>query len=110
MRFKCHARVAGSGDPVPERRLLSDEEIAAKLASVPKWTRVGDRIERTWRFDDFPPAIAFINEVATLAEEIDHHPDIHNSWSKVTLSLTTHDVGGLTEMDFALAAKIDALG
>ena len=91
------------------RTLLTEEEIAARLADVPKWTRTGSAIARTWKFDDFPPALAFINRVAELAEAANHHPDIYNSWNKVTLSLTTHDRGGLTDLDFDLAKKIDAL-
>ncbi len=90
------------------RNLLSDEEIRARLAEIPKWTRKDNAITRTWTFDDFPPALAFINKVGALAEEANHHPDIYNSWATVTLGLTTHDAGGLTERDFALAKKIDS--
>ena len=66
-------------------------------------------ILRTFQFKDFPAAIKFTNAVAELAEEAWHHPDIDIRWNKVTLSLTTHDAGGLTEKDFALAKKFDAL-
>ncbi|MEK6911602.1 MAG: 4a-hydroxytetrahydrobiopterin dehydratase, partial [Candidatus Thermoplasmatota archaeon] len=58
---------------------------------------------------DFKEAMAFLNRVAELAETANHHPDIWNSWNRVKLSLTTHDAGGLTERDFKLAKKIDAL-
>ncbi|MEK6986888.1 MAG: 4a-hydroxytetrahydrobiopterin dehydratase [Candidatus Thermoplasmatota archaeon] len=92
------------------RKLLSEEEIRARLGEIPKWTRKGRAITRTWTFDGFPSALAFINRVGALAEEMNHHPDIANSWATVSLSLTTHDVGGLTERDFVLAKKIDALG
>ena len=91
------------------RKLLTDAEIAARLAEVPKWTRIGSAIARSWEFEDFPQALAFINQVGALAEAMNHHPDIVNSWNKVTLTLTTHDRGGLTELDFELAKKIDAL-
>ncbi|TLZ58184.1 MAG: 4a-hydroxytetrahydrobiopterin dehydratase [Methanobacteriota archaeon] len=91
------------------RKLLTDAEIAARLAEVPKWTRMGSAIARYWEFEDFPEALAFINKVGVLAEAMNHHPDIANSWNKVTLTLTTHDRGGLTELDFELAKKIDAL-
>ena len=91
------------------RKLLSDAEIAARLEEVPTWTRVGSAITRSWEFEDFPQALAFINKVGALAEAMNHHPDIVNSWDKVTLTLTTHDRGGLTELDFELAKKIDAL-
>ncbi len=91
------------------RKLLSEAEIKARLAEVPEWTRHGKAIARSWEFEDFPAALAFINRVGALAEEADHHPDIANSWNKVTLSLTTHDRGGLTDLDFDLAKRIDAL-
>jgi len=91
------------------RKLLTDAEIAARLAEVPKWTRIGSAITRSWEFEDFVGALAFINKIGALAEAMNHHPDIVNSWNKVTLTLTTHDRGGLTELDFELAKKIDAL-
>lgn len=92
------------------RTLLSENEIRARLREVPRWNQEGDAITRTWTFDDFPPALAFINRVGELAEAVNHHPDIYNSWATVRLSLTTHDAGGLTARDFDLARKIDALG
>ena len=79
------------------------------LASLPDWKRNGDLIARTFQFKDFPTAIKFTDTVAQLAEEEWHHPDIDIRWNKVTLALTTHDAGGLTEKDFALAKKFDAL-
>jgi 4a-hydroxytetrahydrobiopterin dehydratase len=91
------------------RKLLTDAEIAARLAEVPKWTRIGNAITRSWKFEDFAEALEFINKVGALAEAMNHHPDIVNSWNKVTLTLTTHDRGGLTDFDFELAKKIDAL-
>ena len=91
------------------RRLLTKTEIEARLAEVPRWRRDGETITRDWAFEDFPPALAFINRVGALAEAADHHPDISNSWNRVTLSLTTHDAGGLTDRDFDLAKRIDAL-
>jgi len=91
------------------RTLLTDEEIAARLGEVPGWTRTGKAIARSWKFRDFREALAFINKVGELAEAMNHHPDIENSWSKVTLTLTTHDRGGLTSFDFELAKNIDAL-
>ncbi len=91
------------------RKLLTREELRARMAEVPGWRRKGDVIARTWTFDDFPSALAFINRVGELAEAANHHPDIHNSWATVTLELTTHDAGGLTDRDFSLAKRIDAL-
>ena len=91
------------------RTLLSDAEIAVRLAEVPGWSRDGKAITRTWTFRDFPEALAFLNKVGGLAESMNHHPDIYNSWATVRLSLTTHDKGGLTSLDLDLARKIDAL-
>ena len=67
------------------------------------------RLSRTFQFKDFPAAIKFVNAVAELAEKAWHHPDIDIRWNKVTLTLTTHDAGGLTEKDFVLARKFDEL-
>lgn len=94
---------------MPRRRLLSDSEIEARLREVPQWRRKGKTITREWTFDDFPGALAFINQIGKLAEAANHHPDIYNSWNRVRLGLTTHDVGGLTDRDFDLAKRIDNL-
>ncbi len=96
-------RVAG-------RERLSDAAITAKLKALPEWKRVGDAIERTWRFDAFLEAVAFMNRVFAIAEAADHHPDLLNSWTKVRVRFTTHDAGGLTDRDFTMAAKVDKLG
>jgi len=88
---------------------LNASEIDSSLASIPNWQRNGDVISRTFQFKDFPATMKFVNAVAELAEEAWHHPDIDIRWNKVTLALTTHDAGGLTEKDFALAKKFDAL-
>ena len=90
--------------------LLSDNEITARLKRL-SWEREGDEIVREWRFEDFAGAIAFVNRVAEVAEEVNHHPDILlHGWNKVKLSLTNHSAGGLTETDFAMAGRFDALG
>jgi len=91
------------------RALLSETEIAARMAEIPQWKREKNSITRTWKFRDFRAALAFINKVGALAESMNHHPDIYNSWATVRLVLTTHDKGGLTNLDFDLAKKIDAL-
>ena len=82
-------------------------QIEAALPSVPDWKKTGDAITRTYQFKDFPAAIKFVNAVAELAEQAWHHPDIDIRWNKVTLTLSTHDQGGLTEKDFDLARKFD---
>jgi 4a-hydroxytetrahydrobiopterin dehydratase len=87
--------------------LLSDEEISSELEGS-DWQREGDEIVREWKFKDFGEAISFINRVAVVAEEANHHPDILlHGWNKVRLSLTNHSAGGLTEADFKLAQKLD---
>jgi len=88
---------------------LSTEKIKAALATVPEWKLRGEVISRTFVFKDFPAAVKFVNAVAELAEQAWHHPDIDIRWNKVTLTLTTHDAGGLTEKDFALARQFDRL-
>jgi len=73
------------------------------------WQKTPAHISRTFEFKDFPSAIAFVQRVAEVAERSWHHPDIDVRWNKVTLTLTTHDAGGLTKKDFALARRIEAL-
>jgi 4a-hydroxytetrahydrobiopterin dehydratase len=88
---------------------LSAAQIKSRVASVPEWKKQGREITRTCQFKDFPAAIRFVNAVARLAEKARHHPDIDIRWNKVTLVLTTHDAGGLTEKDFELAVRFDRL-
>ena len=83
--------------------------IGLVLATLPQWQRDGEVISRMFKFKDFPAAMNFVNAVADLAEQAQHHPDIDVRWNKVTLALTTHDAGGLTEKDFALARQCEAL-
>ncbi|HEX9188974.1 MAG TPA: 4a-hydroxytetrahydrobiopterin dehydratase [Vicinamibacteria bacterium] len=87
---------------------LTDAEIEALLPRVPGWERRGSELRRTWTFPDFKGSMAFVDRVAALAEEADHHPDIDIRYSRVTLVLSTHDAGGLTARDFALAESIGA--
>jgi 4a-hydroxytetrahydrobiopterin dehydratase len=85
-----------------------DAALARELASVPAWQRSGQMISRTYEFADFVAAMQFVNAVAALAEAAQHHPDIDVRWNRVTLALTTHDAGGLTAKDVALARECDA--
>ena len=89
--------------------LLDKATIDRELAGTPGWALRGDSIVRTLTFKDFEEAMAFVNRVAAVAEEVNHHPDIAISWNEVTLTQSTHAAGGLTEHDFALARRIDAL-
>ncbi len=88
---------------------LTEEEIGGRLARVPDWVRTGEAIGRTYSFGSFRQAVAFVAFVADAAEEADHHPDIDIRYRGVTLTLTTHDAGGLTANDFDLASVCDAL-
>jgi 4a-hydroxytetrahydrobiopterin dehydratase len=84
-------------------------QIKTALAGAPDWEKRGTAIARTFQFKDFPAAIKFVDAAAKLAEQAWHHPDIDIRWNKVTLTLTTHDAGGLTRKDFVLARKFDEL-
>lgn len=87
---------------------LDDARKNSALLTLPSWKRSGEMISRTFAFTDFAAAMKFVNVVAALAEQAQHHPDIDVRWNQVTLALTTHDAGGLTEKDFALARACDA--
>jgi 4a-hydroxytetrahydrobiopterin dehydratase len=87
---------------------LDEGAVAAALRRVPGWERRGDEIRRTYRFRDFREALAFVNRTGELAERAGHHPDIDIRYNAVTLALTTHDAGGLSDKDFELARAIDA--
>jgi 4a-hydroxytetrahydrobiopterin dehydratase len=89
---------------------LTGEPLAEMLAQLaPGWELAGDRLRRTYRFPDFATALAFVNRVAAVAELEQHHPDVQLGWGRVTLEIWTHAIGGLSENDFILAAKVDAL-
>lgn len=86
---------------------LNDEQIAAGLAGLEGWTRDGDAITKTFQAGSYPGAVAFVVETAFAAEQANHHPDITWSWVNVTVALSTHDAGGITQNDLDLAAAID---
>ena len=90
------------------RTRLSPEQVRIRLREMTGWELSGDAIRRRYAFQSFKESLAFVNRVAELAERADHHPDILIEYSKVTLTLSTHDAAGLTEVDFALARSIDA--
>ena len=87
---------------------LTTEQIDAALTDLPGWTRVGEGLDRTYRFADFVAAFAWMTRVALLAEKADHHPEWSNVYNSVEVRLTTHDAGGITVKDIALAKAIDA--
>jgi len=95
------------GLDMPE--LLSDDEIQEKLSKLDQWELRDNSITRTFKFDDFIQSMQFVNKLVNPAENLNHHPDIQISYNEVTLTLTTHSEGGLTENDFQLAGQIDGL-
>lgn len=90
------------------RQPLSDLEIQRALGGLPGWSRRGDAITKTFAFEKFLDGIGFVDRVATLAEELDHHPDIDIRYTKVTMTLSTHDAGGITRSDLTLADRIES--
>jgi 4a-hydroxytetrahydrobiopterin dehydratase len=89
--------------------LMKAAELKDRMKKIPEWELEKKHIERSFEFDDFADAIDFVNAVAEVAEDEEHHPDIDIRYNKVRLVLSTHSKGGLTELDFALAERIDTL-
>lgn len=89
--------------------LIEADELEVLLKKLPEWDLEENTIVRVLEFDEFMEGIDFVNAVAEIAEEAGHHPDIDIRWCSVTLRLTTHDAGGLTEADLDVAKKIDTL-
>jgi 4a-hydroxytetrahydrobiopterin dehydratase len=94
-------------EDAPEK--LNQEQIEDALGAYPKWSEISGQITRTFEFDDFVGSIAFVNKVAEYAEREQHHPDILIRYNKVTLTVSTHDAGGITVRDFELAGSADEL-
>jgi 4a-hydroxytetrahydrobiopterin dehydratase len=88
---------------------LSEAEILERLPKAKDWERHGDMLVRSWQFPSFRRAIEFVNVVAALSDKIDHHPDLIISYRTVRIETSTHDVGGLSERDFALIAEINEI-
>lgn len=95
--------------PTSTMTTLTPPQIRRALRATPDWKKRGKTILKTFAFQDFVAAMRFVNKVARLAERAWHHPDIDIRWNKVTLTLTSHDAGGLTQKDFALAGRIEKL-
>jgi 4a-hydroxytetrahydrobiopterin dehydratase len=89
--------------------LLEDEELSSALKKCPEWELEKKAITRTIEFEEFNDAIDFVNDLAEIAEEAQHHPDINIRHTRVSLSLTSHDAGGVTQLDIELAQRIDNL-
>ena len=89
--------------------LLTNDERSAFLSSNPGWQINGETLQRAFTFTDFADAMGFVTRVAIIAEKADHHPDIDIRWNRVSIALSTHDEGGLTVKDTALALRIEEL-
>jgi 4a-hydroxytetrahydrobiopterin dehydratase len=89
------------------RQKLSDVEIQRALGGLPGWTRRGDVLTKTFSFEKFASGIAFVDRIAKVADEMDHHPDIDIRYTKITTMLSTHDAGGITQSDLKLAERIE---
>ena len=87
---------------------LSDDQIEAALGDLDGWTRDGDKIVREFQFGDFVEALGFITQVGVLAEDMNHHPELFNVYNRVRIELSTHDEGGITDLDVELATKVSA--
>ena len=90
------------------RAKLSDEQITTALTKLPGWAREGNLITKTYKFGKFAEGISFVQRVAVAADAMDHHPDIDIRYTKIRIALSTHDAGGVTEMDTKLAGQIES--
>lgn len=91
------------------KQKMSDAEITSGLAKLPGWCLANGKLHREYKFRDFVAAFGFMTSVALVAESMNHHPEWFNVWSTVKIDLNTHDAGGITQLDFDLAAKMEEL-
>ena len=94
----------------PRQPRMADDAIAEALASLPGWSRAGDTLQKTFSFPDYYRTIAFVNAVAWIANQQDHHPDLDVRYNRCGVNFSTHDAGGITLNDLICAARVDALG
>ena len=92
-----------------ERRVFKDEEIASALEKIDGWQVEGGKLIRKYKFANFAESLAFVNRVGEIAEAADHHPDITFGWGYAEIATTTHDRGGITDVDISLAEQINSL-
>lgn len=92
-----------------ERKKLSADEILYNLAEMEDWKAANDILSRRFEFKNFAEALDFVNKVGAIAENHDHHPDISFGWGYAEINLTTHDRGGITAFDFAVAEEINGI-
>ena len=92
-----------------KREILNSEDLSTALKTLDGWTADDKVLKKRWAFDNFAVSLEFVNRVGALAEAADHHPDITFGWGYAEIALTTHDRGGITDVDIALALQIDAI-
>jgi 4a-hydroxytetrahydrobiopterin dehydratase len=90
-----------------ERRILTPDELSESVAGLKDWAVNGKMLEKKLKFENFAQALEYVNRVGALAEAADHHPDIKLGWGYAEISLTTHDRGGVTDVDLKMARSID---
>ncbi|MEJ7848087.1 MAG: 4a-hydroxytetrahydrobiopterin dehydratase [Pyrinomonadaceae bacterium] len=90
-----------------ERKKLEPQEIEKRLAGLEGWTAEDGKLKKRLKFENFTESLKFVNKVAEIAEDADHHPDIKFGWGFAEVEITTHDRGGITDFDFNLAEKIN---
>ena len=105
----CNISNSGTVKIIACMKKLSQRQVDSRLAKLPQWSQNGDAIQRTFQFENFIGSMRFLNSVAEAAERVQHHPDILVRWNKVTLTLSTHDVGGISEKDMTFAANADQI-
>jgi 4a-hydroxytetrahydrobiopterin dehydratase len=93
----------------PRPSAFSADELRLQVQALPSWELVGEKLQRSFTFADFADAFAFMTRVASVAEELDHHPDWSNSWNRVEISIVSHDAGGITQLCVDFARRVDGL-
>ena len=92
-----------------ERKILDEDQLSAALGVLDGWRTENSGLRKRWKFTNFADSLAFVNKVGELAEAADHHPDITFGWGYAEMALTTHDRGGVTDVDLGLAKQIDQI-
>jgi 4a-hydroxytetrahydrobiopterin dehydratase len=92
-----------------QRLLLTEVELRENLSRLNDWKIDGKLLKRRFEFENFTAALSFVNKVALIAEAMDHHPDIYFGWGYAEITLTTHDRGGITDLDFLIASEINGI-
>jgi 4a-hydroxytetrahydrobiopterin dehydratase len=92
-----------------ERKKLGADEIKEALAGLDGWTAENDKLKKRFSFENFAASLAFVNKAGEIAERRNHHPDIYFGWGYAEFFITTHDRGGITDVDVALAAEINEI-